>query len=145
MGKRSQKRRNEMKAQVRASPRQPVSDAHTPGREGKWTDGGIPEVSAMDCAFQGRWRQLLPPESELTEDEKRMRGPFCEALSSIFFRGGRLSDHGISPKPGIDMDKVTRYVRATLGDFGPSHEYKIGGIAHALSQWCTIGTPEKET
>jgi hypothetical protein len=103
----------------------------------------IPDVDDVDCAFPTRWRELLPPLDRLTKDERNMRGPFCEALSSIFFRGGRLEDHGIQPKPGVEMRKVYRYVRATLGDFGPPHEHKIGGIAHMLAKWCTVETKRK--
>lgn len=96
----------------------------------------IPEVTDADCAFPTRYRELLPKWEDLSDDEKNMRGPFCEALSSLFFRGGKLADHGIVPKPGVDLKKVMRYIRATLGDFGPSHEHKIGGIAHMLAKWC---------
>ncbi len=142
MGKRSRALRKAEKSkaaedQYAAAVASRVANRH-PGIEGKWADGGIPEVSDLDCAFQGRWRELLPPEGDLTPDEWSLRNPFCEALSSLFFRGGRLADHGITPKPGTDMAKVTRYVLATLGDFGPKHEYKIGGIAHALAKWCDI-------
>lgn len=76
------------------------------------------EVSDGDIAFQGRWRELLPKFEDLTRDERSMSGPFCEALSSIFFSGGKLSDHGIYPKPGYDLSKIMRYIRATLPDWG---------------------------
>ena len=112
------------------------------------TDGEcppVPDVDDVDCAFPSRWRELLPPMSELTDTERNMRGPFCEALSSIFFKGGKLEDYGIRPKPGTDMKKVYRYVRATLGDFGPKHEHKIGGIGHMLAKWCTIYTKPEST
>ena len=131
MGKRSRAKRNEPAA---------VAPVRTPlTAQGKWSpDGAIPDVSDLDCAFPTRWRELLPPMNDLTHDERQARGPFCDALSSLFFSGGKLSDHGIAPKPGVDMVKVMRYIRATLGDFGPSHEHKIGGIAHALAKWCDI-------
>lgn len=103
----------------------------------------IPEVTDLDCAFPTQWRTLLPKMEELTKDERAMRGPFCDALSSIFYGGGKLEDHGIEPKPGTDMKKVYRYVRATLGDWGPSQEHKIGGIAHMLAKWCTISPKKK--
>lgn len=99
-------------------------------------DNNIPEVSDADCVFQGRWRELLPKWEDLTKEEQAMRGPFCDALSSIFFKGGKLVDHGIHVKDGFDSAKVHRYIKATLGDFGPSHEHKIGGIAHMLKKWC---------
>ena len=98
----------------------------------------VPEVDDIDCAFPSRWRDLLPKWEDLTKDERALRGPYCEALSSLFFSGGKLSDHGIIPKPGVELTKVMRYIRATLGDFGPPHEHKIGGIAHMLAKWCVI-------
>lgn len=97
-----------------------------------------PLVSDIDCAFPTRWRELLPPWGDLTEAEKRGNGPYCDALQSLFFRGGRLSDHGIVPKPGVELKRVMRYIQATLGDFGPKHEHKIGGIAHMLAKWCDV-------
>lgn len=98
----------------------------------------IPEVTDLDCAFPTRYRELLPKWEELTDQEKRMSGPYCDAVSSIFFSGGKLIDHGLKIKDGVDSKKVHRYIRATLGDFGPSHEHKIGGIAHMLAKWCEV-------
>lgn len=136
MGKRSRAKRREHVEPVLAE-RVPIT------KQGKWDGSDIPDVSDADCAFPTRWRELLPPVSSLTDDERRVRGPFCDALSSIFYSGGKLADFGIAPKPGTDMTKVHRYIRATLGDFGPSHEHKIGGIAHALAKWCTISAPKR--
>lgn len=107
------------------------------------TPDDIPEVTDADCAFPTRWRQLLPKWDDLSDEEKRYRGPFCDAVSSIFFKGGKLADHGIIVKPGVDSVKVHRYIRATLGDFGPSHEHKIGGIAHMLKKWCDYDPSKK--
>jgi hypothetical protein len=104
----------------------------------------IPEVTDADIAFPTRYRQLLPPMSDLTKDERAMRGPFCDAVSSIFYSGGKLADHGITMKPGVDSAKVMRYLRATLGDWGPSQEHKIGGIAHMLAKWCEISPKKKQ-
>ena len=135
MGKRSRAKRHDM-----AAPPQAVRAPLT--KQGKWNGVDIPDVSDMECAFPTRWRELLPPMIDLTPDERQGRGPFCDALSSLFFSGGKLADHGITPKPGVELGNVMRYIRATLGDSGPSHEHKIGGIAHALAKWCNI-TPSK--
>lgn len=98
-----------------------------------------PDLTDADVAFCHRdWRVLLPPKEAISKEDWSNRSPMAEALQSIFFRGGRLEDFGIAPKPGIDMKKVYRFVKCTLGDYGPSHEHKIGGIAHRLSEWCTI-------
>lgn len=101
---------------------------------------GIPNVDFLDVTFPSRWQELLPEWEELTEEEKRGRTPFCEALQKLFFRGGKLSDYGIVPKPGINVGRVTQYVAATLGDWGPKHEHKIGGIGHMLAKWCEVTT-----
>ena len=107
-------------------------------------DGGIPDVDNLDVMFQGRWRELLPKWEDLTRQEQSGRGDaFCDALNSLFFSGGKLADHGITFKEGVDGTKVMRYIKATLGDFGPSHEHKIGGIAHMLKQWCHINPPKR--
>lgn len=102
-------------------------------------------IEIPDCVFPTKWRELLPKWEDLTDEEKRCQGPYCRALQSLFFRGVRLSDHNIYVKPGIDESKVHRYIRATLGDFGPKHEHKIGGIAHMLAKWCEIREPAPKT
>lgn len=147
MGKRSQARRQAKKVRTPAAEPQRVT-TQKPRQiqtiEGKWTGGdSIPDVSDVECAFPTRWRDLLPPREDLNDDERQMRGPFCDAVLGIFHRGGKLSDHGISVMPGYDETKVIRYIHATLGDFGPSHEHKIGGIAHALAKWCTISPAKR--
>ncbi len=99
----------------------------------------VPAVTDLEMAFPTRYRELLPTWDDLTDDEKAMRCPICDAVASLFYRGGTLADHGFTVKEGVVESKVIRYLHATLGDFGPSHEHKIGGIAHQLKQWCHIG------
>ena len=96
----------------------------------------IPTVTDVDMAFPCRWKELLPRWEELTQDEKRGHGPFCAAVSRLFYNGVRLEDVGVTPKPGVEGYLIDRYLKATLGDFGPKHEHKIGGIAHRLAEWC---------
>lgn len=86
MGKRSRAKRRE---QVELAP--PVGRVPLT-KQSKWNGSDVPDVSDADCAFPTRWRELLPPVSDLTDDERRVRGPFCDALSSIFYRGGKLAD-----------------------------------------------------
>lgn len=102
------------------------------------TDDTIPEVSEVDIAFPTRYRELLPKMEDLTEDERGMRGPFCDAASQFFYKGGTLESAGIRARDGVDATKVYRYMRATLGDWGPKHEHKIGGIGHMLAKWCEV-------
>lgn len=96
----------------------------------------IPEVSDLDMAFPTRWKTLLPPWDELTDDERHYGTIYCEAAERLMFNGGTLEDHGVRIRDGVDAEKVYRYLKATLGDFGPKHEHKIGGIGHMLAKWC---------
>ena len=105
-----------------------------PGNASGPTDQPIPEVTDLDCAFGGAMR-ILPPYKDLPEEFRDMSGPFCRAASMLFYEGGKLSDHGLTPKPGVDEKKVYRVLRACLGDFAPKHEHKIGGTGYLLSQW----------
>lgn len=97
--------------------------------------GGIPEVSDLDMAFPTRYRKLLPVWEQLTEEEQAGNNQYCHNLNQLFFRGGDMSKY-FTAKPGYDQTKIHRYIKATLGDYGPKHEHKIGGIAHALANWC---------
>ncbi len=103
----------------------------------------VPEVTDLDCAFPTRYRELLPAWDDLTKDERNMSGPFCRAISMLFYKGGSFESVGIRVRDGVDAKKVMRYVRATAGDFGPKHEHKIGGIGHMLAKWCEV-IPEKK-
>jgi hypothetical protein len=105
-------------------------------------DNVIPEVSDLDVAFPARWRELLPAPEELTQEDNNWNDPFHRAVSSLFSKGGTLEEFGIYPKPGYDVRKVMRYIKATLGDWGPKHEHKIGGIAHMLRIWCDYRKPQ---
>lgn len=95
-----------------------------------------PEVNDADTIFPTRFYQLCPAWDQLTEDEKKGRGYLCEGLARLFFEGGTLESVGIKVRDGVDKARVLRFIRATLGDWSPSHEHKIGGIAHMLAKWC---------
>jgi len=98
----------------------------------------IPEVSDADVMFlmHGNAMNLLPKYEDLSKDEQQCNGLYCDAASNLFFSGGRLSDYGIRPRKGADPRKLYRWLKATLPDFTPSHEHKIGGVGHMLAKWC---------
>lgn len=105
-------------------------------RQGFWDTP--PKLTDADASWGvHNWRQYLPPWASLTKDEQQGRGPWCDAVSSLFFNGGKLADHGITVKPDINSADVHRYMKAMLQDWSPPHEHKIGGIAHMLKKWCT--------
>lgn len=96
----------------------------------------MPEVTDRDVMFAGRAMELLPKWEDLTREEQNCNGPFCEAAEALFFSGGTLAEHGIFPKPGVELRYVMRYLRATMPSFSPKHEHKIGGVGHMLAKWC---------
>lgn len=88
-----------------------------------------------------------PPSAYLTREQLpdgfySGRGRHCEVASNLFFRGGKLADHGLQFKPGIDRAKAAAAIRGLLSSFAPKHEIKIGTVGYALSQWCEDYTPE---
>ncbi len=96
----------------------------------------VPDVSDLDLAFPTRYKELLPPAEDITEEEWHGQTIYCKAAEGLFFGGGALTDYGIRVKTQVDPTKVYRYLRATLGDLGPKHEHKIGGVGHMLARWC---------
>ena len=106
----------------------------------------IPEFSDVDIAFPTK--TCLPPYDEVPDDFKGFRGrgdakPFVEAVSSLFFNGGKLADFGLTFKPGVDQTKAGRALRVCLGSWEPKHEHKIAGAAYLLSQWCDYRPAKK--
>jgi hypothetical protein len=93
----------------------------------------VPKVSNLEAAFGSI--EHLPPWAELSDEEKRGDGPFCDAAQMLFFKGGKFSDYGLTPKPGVYVAEVVAVVRACLGSFEPKHEHKIGGVGKLLSYW----------
>ena len=96
----------------------------------------IPEVSDAAVAFPTT--TPLPAWEDLTEDFQRGRGeaePWHRIVSKIFFEGGRLSDFGLTPKDGVDVNKAMRAILVCLGSWEPKHEHKTAGVAFMLSEW----------
>lgn len=107
------------------------------------TNAHVPEVSDLDIAFPCRHKELLPAWESLSPEEQQGHTIYCEAASRLFFRGGMLEEAGVRVRDDVDASKVYRYLRATLGDYGPSHDWKIAGVGHMLARWCepTTKTP----
>lgn len=96
----------------------------------------VPEATDVEMAFPSQHEKLLPKWEDLTDEERSNSTVFCKAAQSLFFNGGKLEDFGVRIREGIEPTKVYRYLRATLPDWGPSHEHKVGGVGHMLAKWC---------
>lgn len=96
----------------------------------------IPEVSDADVAFPTT--PPLPAWKDLSEDFQRGRGDarqWHDIVSTLFFKGGKLADFGLTPKDGVDITKAIRAIRVCLGSWEPKHEHKTAGVAYMLSEW----------
>jgi len=100
----------------------------------------IPEISDIDAAFPvkvplPKWEDLP---KEFRRDWHNGRNKFTEIASTIFYKGGRLSDFGLTPKDGVDILKAQRAIMACLRSFEPKHEHKIAGVGYMLSEWFDV-------
>ena len=93
----------------------------------------VPEVSLLDVTM-GNIKHL-PRWDSIPEEFQDNRHPLCKVMQSLFFEGGRMSDHGYFPKEGVDAGKATAALGAILSSFEPKHEHKIAGAAYLASQW----------
>ena len=97
----------------------------------------IPELNDVAVAFGDI--SALPAWDDIPEDFRRNwhreSHPWCRIPSKLFFKGGKLSDFGLTPKDGVDGGMANRAIRSCLGSWTPSHEHKIAGVAFMLSEW----------
>jgi hypothetical protein len=77
------------------------------------------------------------------ELEKKF-GKEAEVATSLFHRGGKLTQYGLRLKPEVDSGKAHRALQALLCSFEPSHEAKIATVAQYLHQWCDPCKPEAD-
>ena len=107
----------------------------------------IPEVTDIDIAFGTT--DHLPYWDDLPEDFRRQwhwrTHPFCGPINELWHAGGKLTDHGLQPKPGVDEEKAMRVIAAHLRSFRPKHEHKIAGVAYMASQWFAPSPPPQES
>lgn len=106
----------------------------------------VPEVSDVEMAFPAN--PPLPAWDDIPEEFRKNcfsdKDPWCHAAAMLFYQGGKLADFGMTPKPGVDMPKAVRALKACLGSYNPSHEHKMAGVGYMLSQWFDL-SPAKDT
>lgn len=102
----------------------------------------VPDFDAPTAAFGASRKDYLTREQLGDWHDMNLRTPFHEAASGLFFKGGKLSDYGLTFKPEIDPAKAMRAIRALLGSWDPKHEIKHCTVAVALANWCDYAKPE---
>jgi len=95
----------------------------------------VPTFTALDAAFGAKASTYLTRE-QMGDEFYAERNRWTKIASSLFFSGGKLADHGLAFKAGIDRAAAMTAIRAWLCSFEPKHEVKIGTVGFALSQWC---------
>lgn len=94
----------------------------------------IPNLTRSDMVF-GRI-DFAPKMDDLPEDfQNYNRNKFCKIAANLFFSGGKLADHGLAPREGVDSGKATQALQALLCSFEPSHEHKMAVTGYLIDQW----------
>ncbi len=97
----------------------------------------IPEFNDAEIAFGPKdGSRAYMTREELGDWYGFPNNPYTNAVNKLFFQGGKLEDHGLRFKDGIDQTKAMRAIRAWMVSWAPKHEIKVGTIAYALSHWC---------
>jgi hypothetical protein len=93
----------------------------------------------MDASFGANIRDY-PKMEEVPKHDLHRR--YEDVVSSLFFRGGRLADYGLSLNAGLDHRAAMTAIKALMCSFEPKHEHKTAVVAWALREWCD-GTPTR--
>lgn len=94
----------------------------------------LPELTGADVAF-GRI-DFAPKMDDLPEEFQRYNSnKFCKIASELFFSGGKLSDHGLAPREGVNIGRATQALQAFMHSFEPSHEHKMATVGYMIDQW----------
>jgi hypothetical protein len=96
----------------------------------------VPELDNITVALQTGADKVLPPMADIPEEFKTWHPAddrWLKFLETWFFSG--IKGLELTPKPGVDKAKALQAIGAAIGDFGPSQEHKMWGLAYLCSQW----------
>ena len=77
-----------------------------------------------------------PPKDKIPKEFFSTHNKYSEAVSSLFFKSGTLSDHGFKLRvdiPGLNPIRFKLAFSSMLRSFSPSHEHKIAAAGWFLS------------
>ena len=81
----------------------------------------------------------LPAWDDIPEDFRqswsRRNNLFCHVACTLLYKGGKLADFKLKPKPGVDEEAAQKVIRACLGSLESKHQHKIAGVGYMLSEW----------
>lgn len=94
----------------------------------------IPELTNMNVACSNI--AFAPKMSDVPDEfHDFFYNKHCKIAAKLFFSGGRLEDHGLAPREGVDTGKAVRALGALLGSFEPKHEHKMSMAGYLIDQW----------
>lgn len=88
----------------------------------------------LDMVF-GADLKDYPPYDAIPEQFRRGNTAANDAVSSLFFRGGKLDDFGLRLKSGVDPNAFYGALKAMLCSFAPKHEHKEAACAWLVSEY----------
>lgn len=95
----------------------------------------VPEFDGPTVVF-GAPRSAYLTCEQMGDDYYNGYPRHAKVAQTLFFQGGKLADHGLRFKPGVDPGKAMAAIRALLSSFEPKHEVKIGTVGAYLEDWC---------
>lgn len=94
----------------------------------------IPDLDGVDATF-GASLKAYPKYEAIPEPFRRGNTKFNDAVSGLFFRGGKLEDFGLRLKADTNRLRFFTAMRALLSSFEPQHEHKEATVAWLLSEY----------
>lgn len=91
------------------------------------------KFQGIDAAF-GANEGDYPAREAIPSEFYDGRTKFNDVVSALFFKGGKLADHGLKLKAGTDPASFYTTLRALLCSFAPKHEIKEATCAWLLSE-----------
>jgi len=95
------------------------------------------QFTGLDAAFGADLRDY-PPYKDIPEQFRRGNTPFNDAVSALFFKGGKLEDFGLRLKPETNASAFFAALRSLLCSFAPPHEHKDAACAWLLSEYTEL-------
>jgi len=95
------------------------------------------QVTALDVAFGGALKHIVPPESAWPEDVREGRSPWLKVASDAFFETAKTLT-ALKVKPEFDRAGVIQTLVAVLVSWHYKHEIKEAQVATLMSLWCEL-------
>ena len=90
--------------------------------------------TGFDMVF-GADLEDYPPYDAIPEQFRRGNTAANDAVSTLFFRGGKIDEFGLRLKSGVDPNAFYGALKAMLCSFAPKYEHKEAACAWLVSEY----------